>query len=136
MEWHKITRLRPNPLSQSLFFVPMKFVTPLNEATRKQLERIYHDDTSFQRRRRAQAILLNNRGYKIDSLAAIFACDRDTVSAWLTQWEEYAFDGLSDAPRSGRPRKTTSKQDRQIVRSVERHPQQIKQAAAALKKKD
>jgi|LakMenEpi03Aug12_release.lakeMendotaPanAssembly.Ray.scaffolds.fasta_scaffold576628_1 transposase len=113
----------------------MKFVTPLNEATRKQLEAINHDDTSFQRRRRAQAILLNNRGYKIDSLAAIFACDRDTVSAWLTQWEEHAFDGLNDAPRSGRPRKTTSKQDRQIVRSVERHPQQIKQAAAALKKK-
>jgi transposase len=74
----------------------MKFVTPLNEATRKQLEAINHDDTSFQRRRRAQAILLNNRGYKIDSLAAIFACDRDTVSAWLTQWEEHAFDGLNE----------------------------------------
>jgi transposase len=39
---------------------------------------------------------LNNRGYKIDSLAAIFACDRDTVSAWLTQWEEHAFDGLNE----------------------------------------
>jgi transposase len=113
----------------------MKFVTPLNEATRKQLKTIYHDDDSFQRRRRAQAILLNNRGYKIDSLADIFVCDRDTVSAWLTQWEEHAFDGLNDAPRSGRPRKTTPKEDRQILRTIERHPQQIKQAAVALKKK-
>jgi transposase len=117
-------------------FLPMKFVTPLNEATRKQLKTIYHDDASFQRRRRAQAILLNNRGYKLDILADIFVCDRDTVSAWLTQWEEHAFDGLNDAPRSGRPRTTTGKQDRQVVRTVERHPQQIKQAAAALKKKD
>lgn len=61
---------------------------------------------------------------------------------WLTQWEEYAFSMVwmtlpeHGAQGSGRPRKTTSKQDRQIVRTVERHPQQIKQAAAALKKKD
>ena len=36
----------------------MNFVTPLNEATRKQLQTIYHDDGSFKRRLRAHAKLV------------------------------------------------------------------------------
>ena len=106
----------------------MKFVTPLNEATRKQLRVIYHDDASFKRRLRAHAVLLSDRRYKIDQLADILEADRDTVSIWLTNWEEHAFDGLSDAARPGRPRKTSAKEDAMILRSVKRHPQQIGRA--------
>jgi transposase len=113
----------------------MKFVTPINEATRKELERICHDDTSFKRRSRAHAILLSDRGYRLEQLADIFSTDRDTVSQWLTNWENHAFDGLSDARRSGRPRLTTASEDSLILREVERHPQQITAAVAGLKKK-
>jgi transposase len=113
----------------------MKFVTPLNEATRKELERINHDDPSYKRRIRAQAILLNNRGYRLDALADIFAVDRDTVSQWLTNWEEHAFDGLSDAPRLGRPRKTSAEEDTLLLHEVRQHPQQISVAIGELKKK-
>jgi transposase len=114
----------------------MKFVTPLNEATRKELERIDHDDTSFKRRIRAQAILLNNRGYRLDALADIFVVDRDTVSQWITNWEEHAFDGLSDTARAGRPRKTSAEEDTMLLHEVEQHPQQISVAIDELKKKD
>ena len=59
MEWHKITKLPPIPLSQSLSFVPMKFVTPLNESTCKQLEtirrRLREDGLSFRRIRKGLA---------------------------------------------------------------------------------
>jgi transposase len=113
----------------------MKFVTPLNEATRQQLYAIYHDDTSFKCRLRAHAVLLSDRRYTIDQLAGIFDVHRDTVSIWLTNWEERAFDGLSDAPRLGRPRKTSTKEDAMILRSVERHPQQSRAALSMLKKK-
>jgi transposase len=113
----------------------MKFVTPLNEDTRKELERIHHDDTSFKRRIRAQAILLNNRGYRLDALADIFVVDRDTVSQWITNWEEHAFDGLSDTARPGRPRKTSAEEDTMLLHEVEQHPQQISVAIGELKKK-
>ena len=113
----------------------MKFVTPLNEATRKQLHSVFHDDTSFKRRLRAHAVLLSNRRYTIDQLADIFDADRDTVSIWLTNWEEHAFDGLSDAARPGRPRKTSAEEDAMILREVDEHPQQSKTAIAALQKK-
>ncbi len=113
----------------------MKFITPLNEATRKQLQAIYHNDVSFKRRLRAHAVLLSDRRYKIDQLADIFDTDRDTVSIWLTNWEEHAFDGLSDAARPGRPRKTSAKEVAMILRKVDRHPQQSRTAISALRKK-
>lgn len=113
----------------------MKFVTPLNEATCKQLQAIYQNDASFKRRLRAHAVLLSHRRYTIDHLADIFEVHRDTVSIWLTNWEEHAFDGLSDAARPGRPRKTSTKEDTMILRSVERHPQQSRAALSMLKKK-
>lgn len=113
----------------------MKFVSPLNEATRKALRAILHDDILPQRRARAHAVLLSAQGYRLEQLAEIFDRNRDTVSTWLTNWEEYAFDGLNDEERSGRPRKTTAKEDRQILRTVEKHPQQVRVAQAELQKK-
>lgn len=78
----------------------------------------------------------SDRHYTIDQLADIFDADRDTISIWLTNWEEHAFDGLSDAARPGRPRKTSAKEDAMILREVQKHPQQSKTAVAALQKKD
>jgi len=72
----------------------MKFVTPLDEATRARLQTMYHDAPSFKCRIRAHAILLSDRRYRLEQLADIFNVDRDTVSIWLTNWEEHAFDGL------------------------------------------
>jgi transposase len=113
----------------------MKFVSPLNEATSKALWTIVRGTTLPQHRERAHAVLLSDQRYKLDDLARIFNRDRDTVSTWLTNWEEYAFDGLNDEERSGRPRKTTAKEDRHILRTVEKHPQQVRVAQAELQKK-
>ena len=114
----------------------MKFVSPLNEATAKALWTIARGTTSAQRRERAHAVLLSNKRYDLTNLAEIFNRDRDTVSVWLTNWEEHAFDGLDDDARSGRPRKTSVQQDRQIVRTVEQHPQHVQMARAKLQKKN
>jgi transposase len=112
----------------------MKFVSPLNEATRKALWAIVRS-SAYQRGERAHAVLLSGKGYRLDQLASIFERDRDTVSAWITDWETHAFDGLDDAPRSGRPRKTTVKEDALICRTIEKHPQQSSTAQAVIKKK-
>lgn len=113
----------------------MKFVTPLNDETRKRLRDIYCKDASPARRRRAHAVLLNDKGYGLNALADIFGYGRDTVSSWLTRWEERAFDGLSDEARSGRPPATSAADDKRMVRAVERHPQSLKPAQSSLKKR-
>ena len=113
----------------------MLFVSHLNEETRRALWILVRSATSSRQRERAHAVLLSDKRHSLHHIAEIFERDRDTVSAWLKGWEEKAFDGLDDAARSGRPRITTAKEDRRIIAAVKRHPQQIRQAQARLKKK-
>ncbi len=113
----------------------MKFVTPLNEATREQLRSIVSSDAPFHKRRRSRAILLSNQGFKVDIIASIFEVTRDTVSAWLDPWEEEAFDGLEDTPLPGRSRKTTAEEDAMLCQIVELHPQQSNRARLVVEKK-
>jgi len=49
--------------------------------------------------------LLSADGYPIEQLAGILRADRDTISGWLTAWQNKGLDGLADAPKPGRPRK-------------------------------
>lgn len=80
-----------------------KFVGPLTDGQRQRLKEIHKTDANWRTRMRAQAILLSDKGFALNQLAAIFEIDRDAVSQWLDWWAEYKFEGLSDDPRSGRP---------------------------------
>lgn len=41
----------------------------------------------------------------MDSLASIFSVYRRAITLWFNRWESLGIDGgISDAPRSGRPR--------------------------------
>jgi transposase len=113
----------------------MKFVTPLNEATREELRSIVSSQAAFHKRRRSHAILLSDQRFKVDVIASIFEVTRDTVSHWIDRWEEAAFDGLEDKPLPGRPRKTTAKEDAMLCKIVALHPQQSKRARLVLEKK-
>jgi len=83
----------------------MKYVKNLDTKNREILEEMMKSDPSFKVRRRAHAILLSAKHFKIDQLASIFEADRDTVSEWIRRWEEEGIEGLYDSARSGRPRK-------------------------------
>ena len=89
----------------------MKFVRPLEPHTRDLLHELARQNPSPRVRQRAHAILLSAKGYYINTIADIFEVNRDTVSCWLDGWEQQRFEGLHDAPRSGRPpyRKTSEK---------------------------
>lgn len=82
----------------------MKRVT-LSESERQVLQQAHKSAFSHRERMRAHAILLSAKGYCLDQLADIFEADRDTVSRWLDDWIAYGLEGLSDAPRPGRPGK-------------------------------
>ncbi len=88
----------------------MRFVNKLDTHSQMELAELMRTSPSFKVRKRAHAILLSHKGYKIDDLALIFEADRDTISSWLKRWEEEGLGGLSDAPRSGRPRNTEKRE--------------------------
>ena len=80
-------------------------------------------------RQRAQAILLSARGYKIDQLADIFECDRDTISQWLDLFcTQGLHSGFSRSER--RAQVGTPAHVRCHVRCLDAAAQQVVQQAA------
>ena len=83
----------------------MKFVLALTQQQRTALELLHLNGTTARQRQRAHAVLLSADGYSIEQLAGILRADRDTISGWLTVWQNKGLDGLADASKPGRPRK-------------------------------
>jgi transposase len=53
---------------------------------------------------RAQLILLSAQRHPVPELATLFAMSRATVRFWIRRFDRHGPAGLSDEPRSGRPR--------------------------------
>lgn len=83
----------------------MKFVNKLTIQEKGSLYELMRKSLNFKVRQRAHAILLSAKKHKIEQLSDIFDVDRDTISEWLNRWEVKGIKGLTDAQRSGRPRK-------------------------------
>jgi len=58
---------------------------------------------NFRIRNRSQAILLSFEGFPIVEIAKICRADRDTVSGWIDNWNEFGEKGLEDDEKQGRP---------------------------------
>lgn len=110
----------------------LRFVAPLDPQTETRLKQIQRTSLIFRTRQRAHAILLSAKGYRIDQLVEIFFVDRDTITRWLDRWDEDHFDGLEDAPRSGRPRSIPVEQEPSVLKQVEADPRQLKAVVARL----
>jgi transposase len=114
---------------------PTKFVQPLTEEQREQLKEVMKSQSPQRTRMRAHVILLSERRYSIDQIAAIYQVDRDRVSEWLDWWEELQFEGLEDDPRSGRPTKLTEKEQKQALKLTLKEPRSLRQGLSAIASK-
>ena len=83
--------------------VPTKFITTLSEEEHNRLIKNHQTSNNFRVRNRSHAILLSGSKYPIAEIAKICRVDRDTVSGWLDNWNEFKFKGLEDEEKSGRP---------------------------------
>lgn len=113
----------------------MKFVSPLTPVEQEKLEELIKSSPTHRVRQRAHAILLSARGYSIDSLADIFSTHRNTISEWIDAWTSESFQGLSDAPKPGRPPKLSAAEEEYLIETVQNNPRRISEALAALKKR-
>lgn len=83
----------------------MKFVTPLTDDQREELEGLRREGATHRQRSRAHAVLLSAQGYPIAELAGIFGVERDALGRWLCAWGRGGAAALADRPRGGRPPK-------------------------------
>src|SRR5215831_5447521 len=81
--------------------VSVRYVRTLTESQRHTLANIMQHDPSPRARARAHRILLSSRGVTIKAIVKIYQVDRDTVAAWIKQWEHTGVESLYDQPRCG-----------------------------------
>lgn len=104
----------------------MKFVSRLTDEQRRQLQQIVNTDPHARARQRAHAVLLSDQGYSRGEIADIYQVKADTVSGWLAAWETRSFQGLYDAPRSGRPKALNETERERAIDLIKASPRQIK----------
>ena len=83
--------------------VPTKFVKTLSDEEHNKLLRNHQTSNNFRIRNRSHAILLSWGKFSIAEIAKICRADRDTVSLWIDNWNEFGFNGLEDEEKPGRP---------------------------------
>ena len=83
----------------------IKFISNLDDFDKGTLEEFQNHSPLRRERIRAQAILLSNKGFKIKSIVDIVKHDRDTISAWIDNFNNYGLASISDGIRPGRPSK-------------------------------
>ncbi len=83
--------------------IPTKFVKTLSAEEHTKLLGNHQTGENFRIRNRSQAILLSFEKFPIVEIARICRVDRDTVSLWIDNWNEFGFKGLEDEEKPGRP---------------------------------
>lgn len=102
--------------------VPTKFVKTLTEEESNRLIENHQTHENFRVRNRSHAILLSVQGFTIAEIAKICRIDRDTISLWIDNWEEFGFAGLEDGKRNGRPTILTEAEAEKAVDIAMRNP--------------
>ena len=72
----------------------MKFVAPVTEAEQLTLLEARDHGPTAALRRRAQAVELSSRGYRLNTIATLLERHRETVSGWLDRWASQGLRGL------------------------------------------
>jgi AraC-like DNA-binding protein len=98
---------------------PHLFELTLSESERTHLAALAGARTlPYSHVRRAQTILASAAGETDTEIAARFGLSIQTVGHWRRRFHRHGLAGLSDAPRSGRPRTHDDDQVAQLLRTV------------------
>lgn len=89
----------------------------------KNLDRLYRATRDPRLRIRAHIVLLAaEKSLLADEIAEIVRTDAQTVRRWLKRYAKDGLNGLTDAPRSGGPRKVTDSYLNTLLRVAQRPP--------------
>lgn len=95
-------------------------LTPEEETT---LRRWTRQGTSEQRLvERARVILLSNEGLTVEKIAERLDTRPARVSKWRQRFVQNRLEGLSDAPRSGKPNKYTKDTEERVLKALDEPP--------------
>ena len=102
--------------------VPTKFIKTLSQEEHSRLVENHQTSGNFRLRNRSHAILLSVEKFPIAEIARICRVDRDTVSLWIDNWNEFGEKGLEDEEKSGRPPILTVEEQKKAIEIALRNP--------------
>jgi transposase len=105
----------------------VKFVNHLKPSEIKALEEGYESSSSAKFRVRCHAIILNNKGYKIDRISDILSRTRNTVSEWIDLWMADGLEGLKHEPPPGRNTIYSEEELDLLKKYVDEQPHQLRE---------
>lgn len=103
----------------------MNRVHTLSDKEIQQLEQLYRDTRDADVRTRCDMILLSNQGLSPPKIAHRVRFSRETVVRFIKRYNGEGIAGLSDKPRSGRPRRVTNEYLTQLAEAVEQAPRDL-----------
>ena len=107
-----------------------RFVLPLSEEARRQLEGLHRTGRSHRVRQRAHAVLLSAKGYTLDQIADVLDVDRDAVSRTLDRWEGGGMAALEEGSRPGRPPKVDAALEAEVLAAAREQPASLRRTLA------
>ena len=113
----------------------MLFVKPLSEDEIISLKSMNGHHPHHMSGVRASSIILSNKGYSVNETADIHGVCRQSAANWINSRENAGIAGLSDKPRSGRPRRLSEDIEKKVIEIVKEEPRSLKRAAAKLKER-
>jgi transposase len=75
--------------------------------------------------RRARAVRLSSRGWKVPRIAEAVECNTDSVRRWINRYEAEGLQGLKTKHRSGRPPKVDGDYIRVLEQTVQTPPREL-----------
>jgi transposase len=103
-------------------------IRPLTSEELTQLDALFHRTKDVRVRSRAQMMLLGAE-YKMTApqIAKIVRQDEQTVRRWIKRFNAEGISGLSDAPKSGAPRRVTERYRQRLLVVVRQRPRSLDQ---------
>lgn len=90
------------------------------------LDQVYQTTKDVRLRTRSQIILLAAEQQLTSSeIAPVVRQNEQTVRNWLNRYQAEGIEGLTDAPRTGAPRKITASYEEQVVNLVRQRPRSL-----------
>ncbi|MCY7348613.1 MAG: helix-turn-helix domain-containing protein [Pyrinomonadaceae bacterium] len=106
----------------------------MSDEEHHKLLRNHQTSDNFRIRNRSHAILLSWEKFSIDEIAKICRIDRDTVSLWIDNWNEWKFEGLADDGKPGRPTILTLEEAEKAVEIGLQNPKFPHRGLSAIKR--
>jgi transposase len=105
--------------------MPKKIIYTLTTEELASIEQAIKNHTDLRVRERARIIRLLHLGKKPDEIGHLLSIQQGQAYYWHKRWREEGLEGLTDKPRSGRPKAAGEGYRQLLAKIIETDPQEL-----------